>query len=296
MPAAPGQCGARVQAGQPRGQGTPERGQDTKARASGGGLAGVLHSARGTPPPGTPGLRTQGRARPPRPRGGPGSTPSLHPGAAGGASSASAGGRGGPGGGRYLGAVLQSLLQQQLVHGGHRAARRGRGPEGRTQGRRRGRRGCSRLRRPGGRSVPATAPRAPRLHRGRRRLPGLLPALSSPPFLSPPLPRGKQEVWRAPCRTPEVWPTAGRAPEVWRPLRCALALWEAADPPAASLPLGRWSPRLGAPCMCQAVQRAREGNRGRKIRPYLLWLPRKPLNPRTWERTDFAAVIRHFFF
>lgn len=64
-------------------------------------------------------------------------------------------------GGRYLGAVLQRLLQQQLVHRGHGAARRDRGPDGRTEGGRRGRRGWSVLRRRGGRSMPVTAPRAP---------------------------------------------------------------------------------------------------------------------------------------
>lgn len=66
-------------------------------------------------------------------------------------------GRGDRSGGRYLGAVLQRLLQQELVHGGHGGA----GPGRRTEGGRRDRRGCFGLKRRGERSVPAAAPSAP---------------------------------------------------------------------------------------------------------------------------------------
>lgn len=146
----------------------------------------------GCPLPDHPGLRTQGRARPL-----PASTQGLA-----GLPRPQLSGEGYWSGGRYLGAVLQRLLQQQLVYSGHDAARQGRGLDGRAEGRRRGRRGCSGLRRPGRRSVPARAPAQPVATAPRRP--------SSQPC--PPPSRINRKCGQRPAWPPEVWRPASAAP------------------------------------------------------------------------------------
>lgn len=148
-----------------------------------GCLPGFSSAARRVPTPGAP--RAQG-ARPARPclaREGALRSLGLHS-ATGAASSA----KGAWSGAGYLGAILQRLLQQKLVHGGHGAARPGRGSEERTERGRRGRRECSRPKRQEGRSVPA-----------RPRPVGGCPPASPPlcPVLAEP---EQQEVWRTPGR------------------------------------------------------------------------------------------------
>lgn len=153
-------------------------------------------------------------------------------------------------GGRYLGAVLQRLLQQQLVYGRHDAARRGRGLDRRAEGGRRGRRGCSGLRRRGRRSVPVAARARPRLPRGRRRPPARGPSSQpSPAQPSPPRSRINRKCGRRTPRPPEVRSPASAAPALRGEPQTLAAPWLLSEPLRCQSRWGKGSGTYAGQCI-----------------------------------------------
>lgn len=191
---------------------------------------GVLSSARGTPPPGTPRRRTQGRARAPRPRGGPEHSQPPPRGGRRGLLGLRWSGAGGRAAGGTWGLSCKASSNSSLSTAG--MVSRG-GAGGRVEGRRAG--GAAAEAAPGsGDQADALCPRPPRARHActvaaaASRPPALLPALSSPPFLSPPLHSSPLPSRRENRKCGEQ--RTGK-PEVWLPLPLRRALREAADAP-----------------------------------------------------------------